>query len=121
MVATEPPITNAGAAWDEFVGDELADDRAALEYSVAMARVAATTALAAAFERARVANRMSKAQVARRIFKKPSAISRLFGGDGINPTCGTLAEMAVGTNTRVRIIVEPNLEGLAPLEVIAKV
>lgn len=65
---------------------------------------------------------IAKAEVARRARKKAPAVSRLFAGEGINPTVGTITEMAAAVGLHVTLLIEDNPGGLAPpLEVVAKV
>lgn len=113
-------ITNAAGAWDDFVADEISDEQSKRDYLVALAKVQATTELASAFERARDAQDLPKAEVARRVGTQASAISRLFSGDGINPTVGTMTEMAFALGLHIKVVVEDSNGGDAPpLEVVA--
>lgn len=115
-------MTKNNAFWDDLAGD-LADPEFLREYVVESMRIATIDAVVNALDDAREAAGLSKAELARAIQVEPATIRRLFASDRVNPTLGTLAEVAAALGMRVvleplpedeqKLITEPLLEGRA--------
>ena len=93
-------------AGDVFESDVLQDtqdaqDRAFFEREYAKA--AAIGALLQELEAARDRQQLSKREVARRMDRKESAVSRLLNGEGANPTLSTIADLAYALNLEVEV------------------
>ncbi len=78
-----------------------AEDRALFQREYAKA--AAIGALLQDFEAARGRQHLSKREVARRMNRKESAVSRLLKGEGANPTISTIADLAYALNLEVEV------------------
>lgn len=113
-------MTKNSAFWDDLARD-LLDPEFLREYVVESMRIATIDAVVNALDDAREAAGLSKAELARAIQVEPATIRRLFASDRINPTLGTLAEVAAALGMRVtleplpkdeqKLITMPLLEG----------
>ena len=93
------------------------------EYVIETVRIATIDAVVNALDDAREAAGLSKAGLARAISAEPAVVRRLFSASGVNPTLGTLAEVAAALGMRVTLeplptperktLTEPLLEGRA--------
>ncbi|HEX3932846.1 MAG TPA: helix-turn-helix transcriptional regulator [Nocardioides sp.] len=92
------------AFWDDLARD-LENPEFLREYIAESMRIATIDAIVNALDDARQAAGLSKAELARAIQAEPATIRRLFSSDKINPTLGTLAEVAAALG--LRITVEP--------------
>jgi transcriptional regulator with XRE-family HTH domain len=116
------PETRVGAFWEDLARD-LQDPEFLREYVVESVRVATIDSVVNALDDAREAAGLSKAELARAISAEPAVIRRLFSATGVNPTLGTLAEVAAALGMRVTLeplpaperksLTEPLLEGHA--------
>ncbi len=99
----------AGQAFEEFLDGQLADPefRAGFERKLAKARGIAE--VMSVIEAVREQENIPKAEVARRMERKPEAISRLLRGKGANPTLETLVDLidAIGLELDIRIRRQP--------------
>lgn len=112
----------AGAFWEDLARD-LQDPEFLREYVVESVRIATIDWIVNALDDAREAAGLSKAGLARAISAEPAVIRRLFSASGVNPTLGTLAEVAAALGMRVTLeplptperktVTEPLLEGRA--------
>lgn len=93
-----------GAFWDDLAGD-LEDPQFAGQYAIESARVATIDAVVNSLDEARMAAGMSKAELARAIGSEPATIRRLFTAGQVNPTLGTVAEVAAALG--FEIVVRP--------------
>jgi DNA-binding phage protein len=84
---------------------ELEDPELLREYALESVRNSTTAQVVNALNDAREAAGMSKAALARSISAEPAAIRRLFSSDKVNPTLGTLSQVAAALG--MRITVEP--------------
>ncbi|MEN3356650.1 MAG: hypothetical protein V7637_632 [Mycobacteriales bacterium] len=91
-----------GAFWDDLAGD-LQDPAFARQYAIESARIATIDAVVNSLDDAREAEGLSKADLARAVGSNPAAIRRLFGSGRINPTLGTLAEVAAALGLRITV------------------
>ena len=78
-----------------------AEDRALFQREYAKA--AAIGALLRDFETARGKQHLSKREVARRMDRQESAVSRLLKGEGANPTLSTIADLAYALNLEIEV------------------
>lgn len=109
-----------GAFWRDLARD-LDDPEFLREYVVESIRIATIDSIVNALDDARAAAGMSKAELARAISSEPAVVRRLFSASGVNPTLGTLAEVAAALGMRVTLeplaaserkaVTEPLLEG----------
>lgn len=91
-----------GAFWDDLAHD-LQDPAFARQYAIESARIATIDAVVNALDEAREAEGLSKADVARAVGSDPAVIRRLFGSGPVNPTLGTLAEVAAALGLRITV------------------
>jgi DNA-binding phage protein len=90
--------------WDDLARD-LEDPEFLREFITESVRIATTDAIVNALDDARVSAGLSKAALARSVGIEPAAVRRLFSAGDINPTLGTLSEVAAALG--MRICVEP--------------
>ena len=91
-----------GAFWDDLVRD-LQDPAFARQHAIESARIATIDAVVNALDAAREAKGLSKADLARAVGSEPAVIRRLFGSGWVNPTLGTLAEVAAALGLRITL------------------
>lgn len=116
-MATEPSVF-----WDDLAQD-LKDPEFLREYVTESIRIATIDRIVNELDAARQAAGLSKAELARAISSEPGTVRRLFSAGHVNPTLGTLAEIAAALGMRVvlepleaderRQITDPLLEGNA--------
>lgn len=89
------------------------------------ARITSMAAVLSALEEAREKRDLSKAEVARRMGRKPEAVSRLLRGAGANPTLATLVELADALEIEINLTIterpKRRRRGYSPLKVRAAV
>lgn len=112
--------TKNTAFWDDLAQD-LEDPEFLREYVVESVRIATIDMIVNALDDAREAAGLSKAALARAISVEPATIRRLFTTGHVNPTLGTLAEVAAALGMRITLeplgkeerktVSEPLLEG----------
>ncbi len=95
--------------WDDLAKD-LEDPEFLREYVVESIRIATIDSVVSQLDEARDAAGLSKADLARAIGAEPAVVRRLFASGHVNPTLGTLAEVAAALGMRVA------LEPLPPAE-----
>ncbi len=96
-------------AWEVFEADlarDLEDPEFARIYALKLAKINAVADILDAIEAARQEQHLSKAEIGRRIDRKPSAVSRLLGGAEQNPTWDTLIDLAYA----VDLVIEVNVK-----------
>jgi DNA-binding phage protein len=91
-----------GLFWEDLAKD-LEDPEFLREYVRESVRIATIDQLVNALDEARVAAMLSKAELARAISAEPAVIRRLFSAAHVNPTLGTLAEVAAALGMRVTL------------------
>jgi DNA-binding phage protein len=96
--------TGRSVFWDDLARD-LEDPEFLREYLVESVRIATIDQIVNALDEAREAAGLSKASLARAISHEPAVVRRLFSAGHVNPTLGTLAEVAAALG--LRISVEP--------------
>src|SRR5713101_3922805 len=90
--------------WDDLVQD-LKDPQFLREYVAESIRIATVDRIVNELDVAREAAGLSKAGLARAISSEPATIRRLFSAGHVNPTLGTLAEVAAALG--MRVVLEP--------------
>lgn len=101
--------------WDDLARD-LEDPEFLREYITESVRVATIDAIVNALDVARQSAGLSKADLARAIGAEPATIRRLFSAGEVNPTLGTLAEVATALGMRISIEPMPDDQRLALTE-----
>ena len=112
--------TEGNAFWDDLAED-LKDPEFLREYVRESVRIETIDLLVNALDDARAAAGLSKAALARAVRAEPAVVRRLFSASRVNPTLGTLAELAAALGMRVTLepipaadqqyLTEPLLEG----------
>lgn len=102
-------MTRHSAFWDDLARD-LQDPEFLREYVVESVRIATIDAIVNALNTARESAGLSKADLARAIRAEPATIRRLFAADRVNPTLGTLAEVAAALGLRITLEPLPSEE-----------
>ena len=90
--------------WDDLARD-LEDPRFLREYVAQSIRIAAIDRIVSEPDGAREAAGLPKAGPARAISSEPATVRRLFSAGHVNPTLGTLAEVAAALG--MRVVLEP--------------
>lgn len=96
--------TGRSAFWDNLAR-KLEDPEFRRQYVVESIRIATIDQVVNALDDARETAGLSKAALARAISAEPAVVRRLFSAAHVNPTLGTLAEVAAALG--MRITVEP--------------
>jgi DNA-binding phage protein len=113
--------TLTGQAFDEFLEGQLADPSFKASFEKKLAKVKSIAEVLQVIELVRERENIPKAELARRMERKPEAISRLLRGEGANPTLDTLVDLvdAIGLELDIRIKRQPaNRSGeYSPLKV----
>ncbi|MEU6837689.1 helix-turn-helix transcriptional regulator [Streptomyces rubiginosohelvolus] len=110
------------AFWDDLAED-LQDPEFLRHYVVESIRIATIDRIVNELDEARDAADLSKAALARAISADPAVVRRLFSAKHVNPTLGTLAEVAAALGMRITLeplppaerksVTEPLLDGRA--------
>ncbi|MER6191540.1 helix-turn-helix transcriptional regulator [Streptomyces cyaneofuscatus] len=110
------------AFWDDLAED-LQDPEFLRHYVVESIRIATVDRIVNGLDEARDAADLSKAALARAISADPAVVRRLFSAGHVNPTLGTLAEVAAALGMRITLeplppaerksVTEPLLDGRA--------
>jgi transcriptional regulator with XRE-family HTH domain len=106
--------------WDDLASD-FQDAEFLREYVAESMRIATIDRVVNELDAARASVGLSKAELARAISAEPATVRRLFSSSHVNPTLGTLAEVAAALGMRVTLepleaadleqITRPLLEG----------
>jgi transcriptional regulator with XRE-family HTH domain len=96
--------TERGVFWDDLTQD-LEDPQFLREYVAQSVRIATIDRIVNELDTAREAAGLSKAELARAINSEPATVRRLFSAGHVNPTLGTLAEVAAALG--MRVVLEP--------------
>lgn len=104
--------TTRGVFWDDLAKD-LEDPEFLRAYIVESMRIATIDQIVNALDDARDAAGMSKAALARVIGAEPAVVRRLFSAGHVNPTLGTLAEVAAALGMRIALEPLPKAERTA--------
>ena len=90
--------------WDDLDSD-LEDPEFLREYVAESIRVATIDRIVNQLDTARAAAGLTKAGLAHAIGSEPATVRRLFSASHVNPTLGTLAEVAAALG--MRVVLEP--------------
>ena len=96
--------TERSVFWDDLAQD-LNDPQFLREYVAQSIRIATIDQIVNELDGAREAAGLSKAGLARAINSEPATVRRLFSAGHVNPTLGTLAEVAAALG--MRVVLEP--------------
>lgn len=104
---TQTPL--AGQAFEEFLDGQLADPSFKAGFDRRLAKVKSIAEMLQVVDQVRERENLPKAEIARRMNRKPEAISRLLRGEGSNPTLDTLVDLidAIGLELDIRIKRQP--------------
>jgi transcriptional regulator with XRE-family HTH domain len=92
------------AFWDDLTRD-LRDPEFLREYVAESVRIATVDQIVNELDAARESAGLTKADLARAIGSEPATVRRLFSAGHVNPTLGTLAEVAAALG--LRVVLEP--------------
>ena len=95
--------TSAGALFDADVTLDTKDAEARAFFEKEYAKAVALGDLLRFLEDARARKHLTKKEVARRMQKKATSLSRLLAGSGINPTFDTLADLFYAHDLEVEV------------------
>jgi transcriptional regulator with XRE-family HTH domain len=111
----------AGQAFEDFLECQLADPAFKAGFEKKLAKVSSIAEVLGVIESVREHENIPKAEIARRMNRKPEAVSRLLRGEGANPTLDTLIDLvdAIGLELDIRIARQPNRRksGYSPLKI----
>ncbi|MGA2163179.1 MAG: XRE family transcriptional regulator [Solirubrobacteraceae bacterium] len=109
MATETTETTHAGQAFEEFLDGQLADPVFRAGFEKKLAKVKSIAEVLRVIEEVRERENIPKAEIARRMDRRPEAISRLLRGEGSNPTLDTLIDLvdAVGLELDIRIKRQP--------------
>jgi len=93
----------SGDAFWEDLGEDLKDPEFLRSYVVESIRIATVDRIINQLDEARTAAGLSKAALARAIGSNPDAVRRLLTAGHVNPTLGTLAEIAAVFGMRIAL------------------
>jgi ribosome-binding protein aMBF1 (putative translation factor) len=99
-------LTRAGEVFEADLAHDLQDPEFARIYAHKLAKINAVADILNAIEDARQEQHLSKAEIGRRIGRKPSAVSRLLGGAAQNPTWDTLLDLAHAVDLELEVRVK---------------
>lgn len=88
--------------WDDLVRD-LEDPDFLREYVAESVRIATIDRMVNELDAARQVAGLTKAELARAIGSEPATVRRLFSSGHVNPTLGTLAQVAAALGMRVTL------------------
>jgi len=110
MTGREASVADAehSVFWDDLTQD-LKDPQFLREYVAQSIRIATIDRIVNELDAAREEAGLSKAELARAINSEPAAVRRLFSAGHVNPTLGTLAEVAAALG--MRVVLEPLEDG----------
>jgi predicted XRE-type DNA-binding protein len=101
----------AGDAFEADIAEDTRDAEDRALYEREYAKAAAIGALLRELEAARDRQHLSKREVARRIDRTESAVSRLLKGQGSNPTLSTIADLAYALDLEVEVRIKQRPRG----------
>ena len=97
--------SKAGAVFDSDVAEDLQDPSARAFFEKEYAKTVAVGELLRLLEMARARQNLTKRELADKMDRKASAVSRLLSGEGANPTLGTIADLAFALNLEIEVVV----------------
>lgn len=99
-------LKRAGEAFEADLAHDLENPEFARIYALKLAKINAIADILDAIEAAREEKHLSKAEIGRRIDRKPSAVSRLLSGTEQNPTWDTLVDLAYAVELELEVKVK---------------
>ena len=90
--------------FDRFLDEKLLDPSFRRDHEAARAEIDATDTLIRALESARAGQRLTKAELARRISVKPEIVRRLLTDMGGNPTIGTVLKLVTALDFHIELV-----------------
>jgi transcriptional regulator with XRE-family HTH domain len=96
--------TDRSVFWDDLATD-LQDPAFLREYVAESIRIATIDRIVNELDATREAAGLTKAELARAISAEPATVRRLFSSGHVNPTLGTLSEIAAALG--MRVVLEP--------------
>ncbi|MGH3051158.1 MAG: helix-turn-helix domain-containing protein [Gaiellaceae bacterium] len=99
-------LKRAGEVFEADLARDLEDPEFARIYALKLTKINAIADILDAIEVARKEQHLSKAEIGRRIDRKPSAVSRLLGGSEQNPTWDTLVDLAYAVDLELEVKVK---------------
>ena len=93
----------AHTSFDQYLDKQLEDEDFRHEYKLAQAQIAAVDEIVRRIDTARTDLGMSKADLARAMRVKPSAVRRLLTQQSPNPTIATLAKAAYAVGLEITV------------------
>jgi transcriptional regulator with XRE-family HTH domain len=96
--------TGRSVFWDDLASD-LDDPEFLREYVAESIRIATIDRIVNQLDTARAAAGLTKSRLAHAINSEPATVRRLFSSGHVNPTLGTLAEIAAALG--MRVVLEP--------------
>lgn len=91
------------STFKDLLGQELEDPEFARHYAVESARIAVIDSVVNELDELREAAGLTKAQLARAIGSNASVVRRLLSSQSVNPTLGTVAEIAAALGMKVTL------------------
>src|SRR5579859_802909 len=107
--------TAQGATWEKYLSKRYPTGPAREAFDHEVRAVTAAAELVSSIEELRTSMNMSKSEVARRLGKQLSAISRSLTSEDSNPTVVTLLEMLDAMGVKVEVTVGPRMSRREPL------
>lgn len=99
-------LERAGEVFESDLAHDLEDPEFARIYALKLSKINAIADILDAIEAAREEKHLSKAEIGRRIDRKPSAVSRLLGGTEQNPTWDTLVDLVYAVDLELEVKVK---------------
>ena len=96
-------------AWQRYRDDKLADPDARERYEQARAEIEQIDKIMEMLDELRIDLGISKAELARRIGKKPESVRRLFSAQVRNPELRTVSQIAAALDAEVVIKRKPKV------------
>lgn len=90
-------------SFDQYLDEQLEDEEFRREYELVRAQIAAVDEIVRRIDAARADLGMSKADLARAMRVKPSAVRRLLTDHSSNPTIATLAKAAYAVGLEITV------------------
>ncbi|MCH7585902.1 MAG: helix-turn-helix transcriptional regulator [Acidobacteria bacterium] len=92
------------AYFDQYLDEQAEDEEFRRGYELVQAQIAAVDEIVRRIDAARIDLGMSKADLARAMGVKPSAVRRLLTEHSSNPTIGTLAKAAYAVGLEITVV-----------------
>jgi len=105
-MAKTSDLKRAGEVFEADLAQNLEDLEFARIFALKLAKINGMADIISAIEKAREEQHLSKAEIGRRIEKKPSAISRLLNGTEQNPTWDTIVDLAYAVDLELEVKVK---------------